>query len=484
MTSTGKVVKNSIWLIIQPLVLNVISLFVIGYIARSLGQVDYGKFTFAFAFISLFMPVINMGLGSLGTREIAEKRGASADFFWKLFVLRVFLASVAIAAVVLTVHILGYPADTRLVVYIAGSTLLFYSVTITFHSAFQGFEMMQYIAYINFISGCILTLLSVVVLFAGYRLIGLSLVYAFGSFLAMIMAIYYIKKIFPTPQYKIDLIFWKNSLTQGFPFFLPGFFGMVSLKIGTILLSKLSGDAAVGVFGAANSLIEKLLIIPDGVCTALFPTLAILYQQSRSEAGELFKRFHVYLFLMGLPMAVGTTLLAKPIITLIYGSGYQASITVLQILIWWLFLLFFNSLMGWSLGAVHQEKKVARVSLISAGLYIVFNLLLIPYFGPIGAAAASVVSVIITVILLYRLIHQHIVSGVYKNSVYLKIVGANIVMGGILMLLRQFNVILSIIAGIVVYAITVVWWKILSQDDLAAFYKEIIKREPKAIRVS
>lgn len=91
---------------------------------------------------------------------------------------------------------------------------------------------------------------------------------------------------------------------------------------------------------------------------------------------------------------------------------------------------------------------------------------------------------IITVILLYRLIHQHIVSGVYKNSVYLKIVGANIVMGGILMLLRQFNVILSIIAGIVVYAITVVWWKILSQDDLAAFYKEIIKREPKAIRVS
>ena len=39
---TQRVVKNSLWLIIQPLVLNVISLAVAGYIARILGAEGNG----------------------------------------------------------------------------------------------------------------------------------------------------------------------------------------------------------------------------------------------------------------------------------------------------------------------------------------------------------------------------------------------------------------------------------------------------------
>ena len=59
MDHTHKIIKNSIWLIVQPLILNFISLFIIGYIARKLGQSDYGKFIFAFGFVSIFLPLTN-----------------------------------------------------------------------------------------------------------------------------------------------------------------------------------------------------------------------------------------------------------------------------------------------------------------------------------------------------------------------------------------------------------------------------------------
>ncbi len=476
MSHTGKVLKNSFWLVAQPLILNIISIFVIGYIARSLGKDDYGKFTFAFAFISLFMPIINMGLGSLATREIAENREIANEVFSRILMLRVVLAFIALIVIVLTINILDYHPETRLIVYIAGSTLFFYSITITINSAFQGFETMEYIGYSNFISGFVLTLLSVVILLMGYRLIGLTLVYAFGSLLGMVISMHYMVKIIPVMKCKIDVDYWKKSLIRGFPFFIPGFVYTISMKIGIILLSKESGDAAVGVFGAANSLVEKLTTIPDGVGTALYPTMAILFQQSYNDARKLIKRFNIYMFMIGLPLAIGTTILAKQIIIFIYGVSYQAATVVLQILIWWLFFQLFISIQGWSLFAAHQEKKTATISIISSVACIILNLLLIPYFGAWGAAIAILLSAILSFALVNILVFRYIMKGLYRDKGYLKIIVANVLMALILIFSRNLNVFISIIIGSCVYGIMIVCLKILRTDEVRQLYNNYIRK--------
>ncbi len=238
-------------MIIQPLALNFISLFVIGYIARTLGQSDYGKFTFAFAFISVFMPLINMGLGSLATREIAENRHNVELYLGKLISLRIALSITAFILIVAAINIMNYPLDTKLVVYIAGLTILSYGIIVTFNSAFQGLEEMKYMAYGQFISGFLLTVLSVVILLIGFRLKGLTAVYSLGSYIGMIASLYYMSRLIKLPKFDIDISFWKNNLVRGFPFFIPGLISMLGAKAGIIMLSKISGDNAVGLFGAA-----------------------------------------------------------------------------------------------------------------------------------------------------------------------------------------------------------------------------------------
>lgn len=475
MTNAGTVLKNSIWLVVQPLILNIISLFIVGYIARSLGVVDYGKFNVAFAFVALFTPFINMGLGALTTREIAEKRGTSEAFFWKIVMLRIILGNASFIAVAFAVNVLNYPSDTRMVVYIAGSTLLFQSISISCNSAFQGFEKMQYIAYTNFISGLVLTLLSLVILFAGYRLIGLTLVYAFGSLLGMILAIYYLKKIFPHPKFIIDIDFWKTSLRHGLPFFIPGLLFIINMKIGFIFLSKISGETFVGVYSAAYYLIEKLFIIPDGICTAIFPTLAILHQKSHREAGELFKRFNLYMFLFGLPLAIGVMIIAEPIISLIYGTQYHDAVLVLQIMIWWFFLLCHNWIQTALLNAVHQEKVVIVNSIISSAAYIILNYLLILKYGALGAPIACVISATISILLLHRPVHNYIAGGVSGDWVYMKIMFASLVMAGVLFLLRTFSIFLSAPVAAVSYVLMVLYLKILSKNELSVIYNKIMK---------
>ena len=55
------IIKNSGVLIVRQIFLNVLALVTTGYIARCLGEMDYGKFAFAFAFVTLFKNVISIG---------------------------------------------------------------------------------------------------------------------------------------------------------------------------------------------------------------------------------------------------------------------------------------------------------------------------------------------------------------------------------------------------------------------------------------
>jgi O-antigen/teichoic acid export membrane protein len=473
---TQRVAKNSLWLIVQPLILNVISIFVIGYIARTLGQADYGKFVFAFAFVAMFAPIANMGLRAITVREIAEEKDKASIFLGKIATLRFFLALIAVAALFFTVNLMNYPQITKLIVYIASLTIVFNAVATSFKDAFQAYEKMKYVAYTQFISGIVLTALSVIVLVIGYRLIGVSLVYCFGSFLALLVATLYLFKKFTIPKIKIDFAFWKQSLYKGAPFFFPSLVALIGTKIGIILLSKMATDASVGIYGAANNLVVRLAIIPDGICTAIFPTMAALYQSSKKDAAQLFQKFFLYLFILGLPIAVGTTILAKPIINLIYGAKYQGSILVLQILIWWLLLTFLTMIQGCALGAIHQERKNAKVRFIAIPCGIILALFLIPHFKEIGVAISSVLTAVFTFILFSIFIRRHLIDNLLQNKVFIKIIMANIAMGIFVFLFKEYNIILSILIGVTLYSFTILSLRVVSIGDISKLLKVLIKK--------
>lgn len=467
MSHSKRVAKNSIWLIIHPLILNMISLFVIGYIARCLGKADYGKFVFAFSFILMFMPIINMGIGSITTREITENRPIAPELLGKLIPLRIFLAVIAIFLVVISINIMGYPIDSKIVVYMAAMTLIFYSLTITFHSVFQGLEKMEYIAYVQFVSGFILTFMSVVVLFLGFRLIGLTQVYYFGSFIGMCLCCYYILKVVSNTHIKIDLLFWKMRIIQGIPFFLPGLLTLLGTRIGIVILSKVAGDSSVGIYGAANSLVERLSIIPDGICTAIFPAISAVFKASKEDASHLFKKFYWILFLIGMPISVGTSILAVPMINLIYGSEYVSASLVLQLLVWGLFFTFLNLIQTTALGAIHYEKKAVIASFVATPCSIIFGLILIPLFKESGAGMASLIVNIISFYINYRFIKKYLIhDGLFKDSSFFKAVSCSLVMGSVVYFLRHQNIFIAVISGIIVYAVMILYLKLVSINDI------------------
>jgi len=102
--------------------------------------------------------------------------------------------------------------------------------------------------------------------------------------------------------------------------------------------------------------------------------------------------------LLGLafPIAVGTTILAEPLIRLIAGESYLPhSAIALQILIWFLPFSFMNSLLQYVLIAVNQQRFITASFVGATAANAGLNLLLIPHLSYVGAAVTTILSEIV-----------------------------------------------------------------------------------------
>ncbi len=484
MSSVATVAKNSVWLVVPPLVLNIISIVATAYIARVLGQADYGRFVLAISFIQLFTPFANMGLRAVTVRHVAQHRDEARGYVSKMLAARFALALVVVTVIAIAVNLMGYDARTRFVVYLAALTLLSQSLSTTFQDMFQAFENMAHAAYSQFTGGVTLTILSVLVLYVGFGLTALTLTYVAGSVVTLGVAWYLAARSGRRPGFSFDWAFAKENLVRGAPFFYPSIVAVVGVKIGTILLSVLGTEAAVGILGAALTLVDRLTILPDGMCTALYPSLAHLYSKSPESAGHLFRRYLEYAISIGLPIAVGTTLVAGPLIELMFGSEFAAAAQVLRVLIWWFFITFLTTMQSWTLGAINQEKKPPIAVLVTTPLYVGFNVALIPLYRELGTAYANVLAACVSLAILSYFIKKHFVRQMLTWDRIARIALANAAMGAAVYPMTQLNLFAAVGVGVVTYAIAVRVFGVVSREEQDAAWKIVATRLGRAPRNS
>ena len=466
MRPADRILKNSLLMVGQPLLLNILSLFAIGYIARVLGQTDYGRFTFAFALVAMLFPFANLGLRAVTVRHVAQHRDTAAGFIDTILSARIMLALLTVTAGAIGMSLTGYAWETKLVVYLALTTIVLQSATTTFYDVFEAHECLQRIALGQVVAGTILTILSVAVLFVGFRLTGLTVVYVVGSVLALVMAWTQFVRHHHRPAVAIDIRRSWQRIVEGAPFFVPSLIASAGSKVGIMILAGVSGDAAVGLYGAASGLVERLLIIPDGICSAFYPTMIGLYQRSPQEAGQLFRKFFFYLLLLGLPIAVGTTLLAGPILALVYGRGFADGARILQILAWWTFATFASSLQFWTLGAIHRERVGGLIAIGATVTNVLLSAILIPVYGATGAAAATLGSALLSFVLATGVLSRCLAVRLVDPRQLAKVVVAVAMMALVCWWLRHANVALVVAAGAAVYACAVWGFGIIDTADI------------------
>lgn len=471
-----KIIRNSAWLYFSEFITKIIMFFFIIYLARTLGDEQFGVFTFAFSFVFLFTGLITFGMDSLLVRDCSLDKSKMNAYLGNMVVFRIIMSLMVVLIIPPITYALGYPLSTMKIVGIASLFLVASSITQLFLYALRVYENMKYEAIIRIVEKGILAIVGATVLFFGSRLLGISIVYLLSGTIAAGLSIYFFLKRSITFKFQFKKEDLFQIIKDTLPFIFLVIFFDIYLKVDITILSVLKGDQVTGWYGASSKIIELLIIVPIILNRALLPTIASVYKEMPSQIPVLYKFISKYLFIISMPVFLFSLIMSKKIIKVLFGEDYigaSVSLIILSCALIFIYQSFHNHHF---LLAVRKEKIAAIIMGSLILLNVILDIIVIPYLSLNGAAATTlfcnIVFYIITLFILKRMVKDINIIGTIS-----KIIFVNILFLFFVYFLREVNFFLVLISAIVFYFVCLLLFRVITRGDILFVFETIMGKK-------
>ncbi|MCF6149646.1 MAG: flippase [Candidatus Kuenenia sp.] len=403
-----RVVKNTLFVLLAQITNILLQMLYLIVTARYLGNVQFGKLSFAMVFTQMFLAVTDFGLFNYVVREISKKKEVSSLYFVNLFVLKGFLGLCVLFVIAFIVLILRYPPDTIITTCLFGIGLCLFSLNTTFHAVFQSHEKLKYIGITMILYYCVNVLLSVIALSYGENIITLAWINCLAGVVVFFVNLTILCKKFFAPKFVVDMKLCKEMLRCSLPIGIGAISWTFYNRIDVTLLSFMKGEISVGEYTAAYRLINTLAFIPSAYMSAVFPLMANQYKEKPTLLlQELSKKSCRLLIIISMPIMVILSIYAPQIIVLIYGKIYINAVIPLRILSCTVLLLFVNHIFSYLLiSTFRTSKEYSIYALLGLIVNIVCNCIFIPILDLNGAAISTVITEALILSLYYRSIKR------------------------------------------------------------------------------
>ena len=448
MKTFGLIFKNMGFLFVSDVITRFLSLALFLVIARVLGQEGLGNYSFIFAFAGIFFVLSDLGISTFFLREGSRNPERIQRYFKNALALKLFFGFLTIVTSVIVINFVNVTGELRMAVYIATFSIFFWGIKELFLTVFQVRQQMFFIGVARVIEMLLIVSLGVYAV-KGHGLVGLTLAFLASHFFVFLISVFACARLIKI-SLGFDFDFQKNFLIASLPFWFTGLFITITFRTDTVMIQLIRGAAETGIYNSSFRIMEALYFIPLAVISAVFPVMSRLYKTNPSVLTRLYRKMFYYLLALGLPIGVGTMMLADRIILFLYGEQFSGAGTALQILIWAEVAIFLYAITGHLLNAINRQLLFTLTAGSAAILNVAINLLLIPKFGYIGATVATVITSSFTLVLLFYLAGKNGYSfNVLKISI--KPVIAVAVMTLVLLALQDLHVLLIVLSSAITY---------------------------------
>lgn len=255
---------------------------------------------------------------------------------------------------------------------------------------------------------------------------------------------------------------------------IPVFLSQMLMQINVVVDRTLASTLAPGIVSSLsyasrlNDFLATLFISTIGV--VVFPTISkMAARDDQTKVAETFDFAVHRMLLFILPATVGLIVLSKPIITFLFGRGaftaQNIEVTSIALICYVISMPFYcYNYMG---SRVLFAAKDTKTPMINSGIAVIINiclnLILIRWWGYMGLAIATTVSIAISAVLMLNSIKRSNESISFTNNfkVALSILAAALFMGLTVFFInnlltelntkRSIALIICILAGVVVY---------------------------------
>jgi O-antigen/teichoic acid export membrane protein len=376
-------------------------LFVLFIVAgRTLGDVEFGKFSFALALGTIFETLMDFGFHQVTIRAVARDKSRALDLLRHTLGLKLIWATGALAALVVTATLLRPETDVRAACYLLGGSLVLRSYMLTIRGVLQGLERFAWDSVVVVADRAILLAFGLVALASGGGLHGLAIAFVAARAVALGVSAWLTHAQLGGLGVRFDPAVWSELQTTALPI---GFFLVVLnvyAYIDGVMLGVMRTDVETGLYTAAYRAYEGLSYPASAIAAVLTPRLSDLFRTDRAR--------HRRVAILGLAGAAGLAIiistvacvLASPLMTGIFGSEFAPAAAPFRILSLGLTFVFAIWVMHAIALSVDRERLLLKTAIAGLVVNVALNLYVIPRMGASGAALATVAGELVSLVVI------------------------------------------------------------------------------------
>lgn len=418
--------------------------------ARYLGPVEYGQYLSILAFLNLVDLASDMMVMDITVREISKEPERAEQWLAAGTVLRLGLAMLGVAAFGVYMYFVGRSGDLLRAAVLA-SLCLPVGALRTPLALFRARMRMHYELGIVLATRALNLLL-----FAG-------LMYFGGRMSQFFLATLVSRAVLALLAWGAAWVVFRVGLgtARGYlhrliraaaPMGLSGAFVAIQFKADILMLARLAGPAAAGLYGAVAQLPEYSLYLPVIISTPVLPILSRLFIQSaQPQFQQVYGRMVHSIAVLVIPVAIPAILLPQAVVSLIFGAKYAAVAPVLPLVMLSMVAIWISHATAIAAVAAGLQAHFIWIQSICVAVYLGMDWLLLPRKGAMAAGVVRLITTVIAPILTHLILNKR--TGFhFPTRALFRTVLAGAGMGSVMLVLSRFPLLVACAGGCLVYA--------------------------------
>lgn len=412
-----KYAHNTSWLFLGKIISYPLSLFSIAVVARYLGPAELGLISYVQSLVAIFVGVAALGIDEIVNRDLVRYPDRENEILGTAFMAK-FVAGIIAFVTITTGTSLWYDdATTEWLIIITALTLILNPFTII-SSVFSARALSKYTVITAMIIGIVIPLTKIVLAVYGASIFWFAGIFALETILGAVLLWYFYSRIISgrISDWAFNPSLLREFLSASWPLIIAGGMGYIFVRSDQLMLQYLSTPVEVGYYAAVSKITEAWIFIPGVLIGALYPAIVAHKDSNRSLYYRRLRDITLLTLLISGFISFIIFLTASFVVDILYGDMYLPAVAIMTTHVWLGVLVSLWGIMRLYLVSENQTTLIFIMTVVGVVSNIILNFILIPDYGGVGAAYATIIANVLMMALILttkparRYLYRHCVS--------------------------------------------------------------------------
>ena len=393
----NKILKNAGWLIGGRVCQLLVNFFVSILMARYLGPSNYGLINYAGAYIAFFTSLCTLGINSILVKELIDRPEEDGKILGTSIALRLISSLLSAITIVGISAVVDRNEPVTILVVALSSLGVIFHVFEVFNFWFQS-HLQSKITAIASLCAHTITALYKVFLLVTQKSVAYFAIATSVDYICVAIFLYICYRKYNGKKLCFSIYEGKRLLSKSWHFILPSLMVAIYGQTDKMMLKHIVGEAEIGYYSIAVSICSVWCFVLSAIIDSLYPSIMQATNEGNEKQFErLNKVLYAIVFYISIIVSVVFVVFAELLIGVVYGEAYLPAVMPLRVITWYTSFSYLGVARdAWIVGK-NKQKYLIYIYIFAAIANVGLNIVLIPLWGAVGAAVASLIAQMATI---------------------------------------------------------------------------------------